>query len=74
MSLLVDDHDGVRTFTLNRPEAFNSLTVALKESLRDALRETAEDPKVRAVVLTGRRQGILRGPGPERTRSSPERG
>jgi 2-(1,2-epoxy-1,2-dihydrophenyl)acetyl-CoA isomerase len=53
MSLLVDDHDGVRTFTLNRPEAFNSLTVGLKESLRDALRETAEDPKVRAVVLTG---------------------
>lgn len=52
-SLLVDDRDGVRTFTLNRPEAYNSLTVPLKESLRDALTETAVDPKVRAVVLTG---------------------
>lgn len=52
-SLLVDDRDGVRTFTLNRPEAFNSLTVELKEALRDGLAETAADPAVRAVVLTG---------------------
>ncbi len=52
-SLLVNDREGVRTFTLNRPEAFNSLTVELKESLRDALDDTATDPDVRAVVLTG---------------------
>ena len=52
-SLLVDDRDGVRTFTLNRPEAFNSLTVELKEALRDGLTDAAEDPEVRAVVLTG---------------------
>jgi 2-(1,2-epoxy-1,2-dihydrophenyl)acetyl-CoA isomerase len=52
-SLLVDDSAGVRTFTLNRPEAFNSLTVGLKESLRDGLTDAAADPSVRAVVLTG---------------------
>ena len=52
-SLLVDDSDGVRTLTLNRPEAYNSLTVELKEALRDALTDTAADPAVRAVVLTG---------------------
>jgi 2-(1,2-epoxy-1,2-dihydrophenyl)acetyl-CoA isomerase len=52
-SLLVEDHEGVRTLTLNRPEAFNSLTVELKESFRDALTETSADPSVRAVVLTG---------------------
>lgn len=52
-SLLVDDREGVRTFTLNRPEAFNSLTVELKESLRDGLTDAAADPSVRAVVLTG---------------------
>lgn len=51
--LLVDDRDGVRTLTLNRPESFNSLTVELKESLRDALAEAAADRSVRAVVLTG---------------------
>jgi len=52
-SLLVDDSDGVRTFTLNRPEAYNSLTAELKEALRDALTDTVADPAVRAVVLTG---------------------
>jgi len=52
-SLLVDDQAGVRTFTLNRPEAFNSLTTELKSTLRDALTEAAEDQDVRAVVLTG---------------------
>jgi 2-(1,2-epoxy-1,2-dihydrophenyl)acetyl-CoA isomerase len=51
--LLVDDREGVRTLTLNRPEAFNSLTVQLKEELRDVLSKTAADPAVRAVVLTG---------------------
>jgi 2-(1,2-epoxy-1,2-dihydrophenyl)acetyl-CoA isomerase len=52
-SLLVDDSEGVRTLTLNRPEAYNSLTVELKDALRDALADTAADPAVRAVVLTG---------------------
>ncbi|OLF15589.1 enoyl-CoA hydratase-related protein [Actinophytocola xanthii] len=52
-ALLVDDRDGVRTLTLNRPESFNSLTVELKELLLAALTEAGTDPSVRAVVLTG---------------------
>ncbi|SDN09163.1 Enoyl-CoA hydratase [Allokutzneria albata] len=51
--LLVGDSDGVRTLTLNRPDAFNSLTVALKEQLLAALHDAAGDPAVRALVLTG---------------------
>ncbi|GAB3469575.1 enoyl-CoA hydratase-related protein [Actinophytocola sediminis] len=51
--LLVDDRDGVRTLTLNRPESFNSLTVELKERLLEALTDAAGDDSVRAVVLTG---------------------
>ncbi|CCH28198.1 enoyl-CoA hydratase-related protein [Actinosynnema sp. NPDC047251] len=51
--LLIDDADGVRTFTLNRPESFNAFTVALKEQLLTAVGETARDGSVRAVVLTG---------------------
>lgn len=51
--LLIDDADGVRTLTLNRPDSFNSLTVELKEKLLGALREAATDDSVRAVVLTG---------------------
>ncbi|MCG8916439.1 enoyl-CoA hydratase-related protein [Actinokineospora sp. PR83] len=52
-ALLTEDRDGVRTLTLNRPEAYNSLTVALKEALLDALTTAAADASVRAVVLTG---------------------
>ncbi|WP_199433949.1 enoyl-CoA hydratase-related protein [Qaidamihabitans albus] len=51
--LQLTDADGVRTLTLNRPKAYNSLTVELKERLLAALRDAAADPGVRAVVLTG---------------------
>ncbi|WP_447005702.1 enoyl-CoA hydratase-related protein [Saccharothrix isguenensis] len=51
--LLIDDADGVRTFTLNRPESFNSFTVALKERFLEAVVKTAADDSVRAVVITG---------------------
>jgi 2-(1,2-epoxy-1,2-dihydrophenyl)acetyl-CoA isomerase len=45
--------DSVATITLNRPDALNSLTIAAKQALLDALRQATEDPAVRAVVLTG---------------------
>jgi 2-(1,2-epoxy-1,2-dihydrophenyl)acetyl-CoA isomerase len=44
---------GVATLRLSRPEAMNSLDIATKETLRDAVREVAEDSDVRCVVLTG---------------------
>lgn len=59
--LLVDRSEGVATVTLNRPGSMNSLSVALKEALRDALREIAADPAVRAVVLTGSGRGFCVG-------------
>jgi 2-(1,2-epoxy-1,2-dihydrophenyl)acetyl-CoA isomerase len=51
--LLTADAEGVRTLTLNRPKAYNSLTVELKGRLLAALREAAEDDSVRALVITG---------------------
>ncbi|HMD10996.1 MAG TPA: enoyl-CoA hydratase-related protein, partial [Marmoricola sp.] len=45
--------DGVATITLNRPDAMNSLDVATKEALLDAVTRAAEDSAVRCVVLTG---------------------
>ena len=52
-ALLVDRAGGVATLTLNRPDSLNSLDTATKEALRDALGEVANDPAVRAVVITG---------------------
>src|SRR5688500_1919875 len=45
--------DGVATLTLNRPEAFNALNLALGRDLFDAVLEVDDDPGVRAVVVTG---------------------
>jgi 2-(1,2-epoxy-1,2-dihydrophenyl)acetyl-CoA isomerase len=52
-SLLVQRDGGVVTLTLNRPDSLNSLDVALKEALRDALAELAADDSCRALVLGG---------------------
>ena len=48
-----DRSDGVATVTLNRPHAMNALNTELKVALRDVLLAAAEDPEVRAVLLTG---------------------
>jgi 2-(1,2-epoxy-1,2-dihydrophenyl)acetyl-CoA isomerase len=45
--------DAVATITLDRPDALNSLTVALKTDLLAAFVAVARDRGVRAVVLTG---------------------
>ena len=51
--LLVVDDGGVRVLTLNRPAAFNSFDLSLKGALLSALAEAADDPSVRALVITG---------------------
>ena len=48
-----DVEDGVATITLDRPEAMNSLDVATKEALLEAVQQAAKDDAVRCVVLTG---------------------
>lgn len=52
-SLLVEDRDGVRTLTLNRPHRKNAIDVELWHALAEALRAVDSDDSVRAVVLTG---------------------
>src|SRR6476620_2812834 len=49
----LDLRDGVATITFNRPDAMNSLDIATKEALLAAVRQVADDPAVRCVVLTG---------------------
>jgi 2-(1,2-epoxy-1,2-dihydrophenyl)acetyl-CoA isomerase len=48
-----DVSEGVATVTLNRPDAMNALNIELKVALRDTLAAAADDPGVRAVLLTG---------------------
>lgn len=51
--VLVHVEDGVGVVTFNRPDAMNSLDVPTKEAFLAALRQVADDPEVRCVVLTG---------------------
>ena len=52
-TLLFDVADGVATVTLNRPEALNAFSSEMQRELGGLIARLAEDPAVRAVVLTG---------------------
>ncbi|MEQ8407661.1 MAG: enoyl-CoA hydratase [Gammaproteobacteria bacterium] len=45
--------DGIATLTMNRPEARNALSMAMREELTDSLHRIERDDSVRCVVLTG---------------------
>ncbi len=52
-TVLLQRADAVATITLNRPDAYNALNLALGRDLFHAVLEVDEDPGVRAVVITG---------------------
>ena len=51
--LLVEKTDRVAVVTLNRPEAMNALSRALRAALHDAIVTLSNDPEVSVLVLTG---------------------
>jgi len=51
--LLVDDADGVRTLTFNRPDAMNAFNQELWYATADALDQAGADDAIRCVLLTG---------------------
>ncbi|MFT4086443.1 MAG: enoyl-CoA hydratase-related protein [Gordonia sp. (in: high G+C Gram-positive bacteria)] len=52
-TLLIDDVDGVRTATINRPDRRNALDTATYLALAAAIRDADDDPSIRVTVLTG---------------------
>src|SRR4051812_28347938 len=59
--LLTETADGVAVLTLNRPDRLNAWTVELEFAYFGALRECAEDPEVRVIVVTGAGRGFCAG-------------
>jgi len=51
--LLVSDRGAVRLIAVNRPDKLNALNAATLDALHAAFTQAANDPKVRAIVLTG---------------------
>jgi len=52
-TVLLEIEDRVATVTLNRPQATNALSKALRARLYQVMRQVDEDDSVRAVILTG---------------------
>ena len=53
MTVRMHTEGGVTTVTLDRPEARNALTIAMRDELVDVLRQVRNDPGTRALLLTG---------------------
>ena len=51
--LVIDKSDGIATLTLNRPQAMNALSRALRAELVRAFDDVAADPAIGVVILTG---------------------
>jgi enoyl-CoA hydratase len=51
--LLIDEREGIATFTLNRPAALNALSRELRAALVAAFDGLRNDPHVGVVILTG---------------------
>ena len=66
-----DDARGVVTLTMNRPQAFNSLSEAMLEALQTELDRLAGDDRVRVVVLGGAGRAFCAGHDLKEMRAEP---
>ena len=68
------DARGVVTLTLNRPQAFNSLSEAMIDALQAALDGVAQDPAARVVVIAGSGRAFCAGHDLKEMRAEPSLG
>ena len=59
--ILTNASEGVLTITLNRPDVLNSFNLAMSNELLAALRVAADDPAVRAVLLSANGRAFCAG-------------
>lgn len=60
-AVLYSQAGGVATLTLNRPDVLNAINHDMTTSLLAAVRQAADEPSVRAVILTGAGRGFCAG-------------
>lgn len=60
-SILVSLEAGVLAITLNRPDKLNAFNSQMHQELRKALERAADEPQVRALLLTGAGRGFCAG-------------
>ena len=72
--LLVERHGAIVSLCFNRPQALNAVDVPMAQALLAALREIAQDPTVRALVLRGAGKGFMAGGDLATLRADPVQG
>ena len=60
-SINFEVEENLAIITLNRPETLNSFTAAMHQELAEVMIQVREDPKIRAVLLTGAGRGFCAG-------------
>lgn len=70
--VLREDQDGVCTLTLNRPNAYNALSIEAMDALADKLTQIAVDDSVRVVMIRGQGRGFCAGHDLKQIMASPE--
>ena len=78
-TILVNDHANWVEITLNRPDRLNSFNDEMHAELRVAMTSAAENPAIRAVLLTGAGRGFcagqdLDGRDPRKMKGNPDLG
>jgi len=71
--LLRRDESGVTTLTLNRPNQFNALSLAMLEALQAQLDAIAQDESVGVVILAGAGRAFCAGHDLKEMRANPDR-
>src|SRR6476661_4380548 len=59
--ILFEVDQGVARITLNRPDVLNSIHTAMAGEIQEALAHAAQEPDIRAVLLTGTGRGFCAG-------------
>ena len=72
-NVVYDVKDGVATITLNRPDAYNALNLALARDLFRAALEADESRDVRCIVITGAGRAFCAGGDVKDFADNPER-
>ncbi len=60
-TILIDEHEGIRTVTLNRPERRNAMTPAMQTELIAAFEDAGQSASTRVVILTGSGEAFCAG-------------
>lgn len=71
--ILRNDQDGISELILNRPRAYNALSIPCMLALKEEIDSISEDPSIKVVILSGAGKGFCAGHDLKDMRANPER-